>query len=235
MAERVAVIGGTGDLGFGLALRWTMAGLDVVIGSRELDRARDAAVRLERRVLEENERMSLSVTPRVRGLENPAAAEAGDVVLVAVPFSGVVPIYKSIAEHLRPDAIIIDATVPVEASLGGKATHVFGVWEGSAAQLGQAFLPKGTKMCAAFHTLASGAVADLGRPLDGDVLVCGGKEAKGAVRRLVEIVEGLRYVDAGSLENARIVEPITALLIGINRRYGTDRAGIRITGLPDEH
>jgi 8-hydroxy-5-deazaflavin:NADPH oxidoreductase len=235
MAERVAVIGGTGDLGFGLALRWTMAGLDVVIGSRELDRARDAAARLERRLLEENERMSLSVTPRVRGLENPAAAEAGDVVLVAVPFSGIVPIYKSIAEHLRPDATIIDATVPVEASLGGKATHVFGVWEGSAAQLGQAFLPKGTKMCAAFHTLASGAVGDLGRPLDGDVLVCGGREAKGAVRRLVEMVEGLRYVDAGPLENARIVEPITALLIGINRRYGTDRAGIRITGLPDEH
>jgi NADPH-dependent F420 reductase len=235
MAERVAVIGGTGDLGFGLALRWAMAGLDVVIGSRELDRARDAAARLERRVLEENERKSLSVPPRVRGLENPAAAEAGDVVLVAVPFSGVVPIYKSIAEHLRSDATIVDATVPVEASLGGKATHVFGVWEGSAAQLGQAFLPKGTKMCAAFHTLASGAVGDLGRPLDGDVLVCGGKEAKGAVRRLIEIVDGLRYVDAGPLENARIVEPITALLIGINRRYGTDRAGIRITGLPDEH
>ncbi len=235
MAERIAVIGGTGDLGFGLALRWTMAGLDVVIGSRELDRARDAAARLERRVLEENERMSLSVTPRVRGLENPAAAEAGDVVLVAVPFSGVVPIYKSIAEHLRSDATIVDATVPVEASLGGKATHVFGVWEGSAAQLGQAFLPKGTKMCAAFHTLASGAVGDLGRSLDGDVLVCGDKEAKGAVRRLIDIVEGLRYVDAGPLENARIVEPITALLIGINRRYGTDRAGIRITGLPDEH
>jgi NADPH-dependent F420 reductase len=235
MAERVAVIGGTGDLGFGLALRWTMAGMDVVIGSRELDRARDAAARLERRVLEENEQRSLSVTPRVRGLENPAAAAAGDVVLVAVPFSGIVPIYKSIAEHLRPDAIIIDATVPVEASLGGKATHVFGVWEGSAAQLGQAFLPKGTKMCAAFHTLASGAVGDLGRPLDGDVLVCGGREAKGAVRRLVEMVEGLRYVDAGPLENARIVEPITALLIGINRRYGTDRAGIRITGLPDEN
>jgi 8-hydroxy-5-deazaflavin:NADPH oxidoreductase len=235
MAERVAVIGGTGDLGFGLALRWTLAGLDVVIGSRQLDRARDAAARLERRVLEENERRNLSVTPRVRGLENPAAAEVGDVVLVAVPFSGVVPIYKSIAEHLRPDATIVDATVPVEASLGGKATHVFGVWEGSAAQLGQAFLPRGTKMCAAFHTLASGAVGDLERPLDGDVLVCGGKEAKGAARRLVEMVEGLRYVDAGPLENARIVEPITALLIGINHRYGTDRAGIRITGLPDEN
>jgi NADPH-dependent F420 reductase len=234
MADRVAVIGGTGDLGFGLALRWTLAGQDVVIGSREEGRAKDAAGRLERRVRERNERTGLSVTPRVRGLENPAAAESSDVVLVAVPFSGVVPIYKSIAEHLRPDAVIVDATVPVEASLGGKATHVFGVWEGSAAQLGQAFLPKETKMCAAFHTLASGAVADLDHPLEGDVLVCGSKAAKTAVRRLVELIEGLRYVDAGPLDNARIVEPITALLIGINHRYGTDRAGIHITGLPDQ-
>jgi NADPH-dependent F420 reductase len=234
MADRVAVIGGTGDLGFGLALRWTLAGQDVVIGSREEGRAKDAAGRLERRVRERNERTGLSVTPRVRGLENPAAAEISDVVLIAVPFSGVVPIYKSIAEHLRPDAVIVDATVPVEASLGGKATHVFGVWEGSAAQLGQAFLPKETKMCAAFHTLASGAVADLEHPLEGDVLVCGSKEAKAAVRRLVELIEGLRYVDAGPLDNARIVEPITALLIGINHRYGTDRAGIHITGLPDQ-
>jgi 8-hydroxy-5-deazaflavin:NADPH oxidoreductase len=234
MADRVAVIGGTGDLGFGLALRWTLAGQDVVIGSREEGRAKDAAGRLEHRVREHNERTGLSVTPRIRGMENPAAAESGDVVLVAVPFSGVVPIYKSIAEHLQPDAIIVDATVPVEASLGGKATHVFGVWEGSAAQLGQAFLPKETKMCAAFHTLASGAVADLEHPLEGDVLVCGSKDAKAAVRRLVEVIEGLRYVDAGPLENARIVEPITALLIGINHRYGTDRAGIHITGLPDQ-
>jgi 8-hydroxy-5-deazaflavin:NADPH oxidoreductase len=233
MADRIAVIGGTGDLGFGLALRWTLAGLDVVIGSREESRARDAAARVEKMVLERNERVNATVTPRIRGLENPAAAESSDVVLVAVPFSGLVPIYKSIAEHLRPDAIVVDATVPVEASLGGKATHVFGVWEGSAAQLGQAFLPKETKMCAAFHTLASGAASDLEHALDGDVLVCGSKDAKAGVRPHVEVIDGLRYVDAGPLENARIVEPITALLIGINRRYRTDRAGIRITGLPD--
>jgi 8-hydroxy-5-deazaflavin:NADPH oxidoreductase len=233
MADRIAVIGGTGDLGFALALRWVLAGAEVVIGSRDETRAMDAAARLEQRVRAENERTSASITPQVRGLVNHAAAENGRVVLIAVPFSGVVPIYKSIAGSVGPDTIVVDATVPVEASLGGKATHVFGVWEGSAAQLGQSFLPKGTKMCAAFHTLASGAVEDLEHPLEGDVLVCGNKEAKPVVRRVVELIEGLRYVDAGPLENARIVEPITALLIGINHRYGTDRAGIHITGLPE--
>jgi hypothetical protein len=153
------------------------------------------------------------------------------MVVVAVPFSGFVPIYKSIAESLTEDAVVVDATVPVEASLGGKATHVFGVWEGSAAQLGQVFVPKGTKMCAAFHTLSASAVGDLGSVVDGDVLVCGNKDGKQRVRELVELIPDLRFVDAGSLENARIIEPITALLIGINHRYGIDRAGISITGI----
>jgi NADPH-dependent F420 reductase len=169
----------------------------------------------------------------VQGLENPAAAAASPVVVVTVPFSGFLAIYKSIADHIKPDAVVVDATVPVEASLGGKATRVFGIWEGSAAQMALTVLPKGTKMCAAFHTLAAGAVGDPDQSVDGDVLVCGSKDGKGSVRELVELVPNLRFVDAGPLENARIIEPITALLIGINHRYKTDRAGIRITGLPD--
>ncbi len=222
MVDRIAVIGGTGDLGFALAARWAKAGKDIVIGSRDAGRADEAAQRLRK------------VVPgaTVEGKGNAAAAASVDVLLVAVPFSGLVPIYKSIADSLREEAVVIDATVPVEASVGGKATHVFGVWEGSSAQLGLAFLPRGTTMCAAFHTLSASALAELDVPLDGDVLVCGTKKGKPAVKELVEAVENLRYVDAGPLENARIVEPITALLIGINHRYGTDRAGIAITGLP---
>ena len=221
MAEKIAVVGGTGDLGFALATRWAKHGLQVVIGSREQAKAEDAAQRLRTIVPDAD----------VKGAENPAAVAEAGVVLVAVPFSGFVPIYKSIADSVAREAVVIDATVPVEASLGGKATHVFGVWEGSAAQLGQAFLPKGTRMCAAFHTLSASAVADLGSPLEGDVLVCGNKDGKPKVKELIEILPDLRYVDAGPLENARIIEPITALLIGINHRYKTDRAGIRITGL----
>ena len=221
MIEKVAIVGGTGDLGFALATRWAKGGIEVVIGSREEAKAKAAVDRLH------------EIVPDavVSGLENAAAAASTQVVLVAVPFSGLIPIYRSIAEALDPESIVIDATVPVEASIGGKATHVFGVWEGSAAQLGQAFLPKGTKMCAAFHTLSASAVADLDTPLEGDVLVCGSKSGKERVKELVEVLPDLRFVDAGPLENARIVEPITALLIGINHRYKTDRSGIHITGL----
>lgn len=221
MVDHVAIIGGTGDLGFALAERWAKAGVRVTIGSREQAKAEAAAERLR----------GLVDNAQVDGLDNAAAAASSSTVVVAVPFSGFVPIYRAISGSLQDDAVVIDATVPVEASVGGKATHVFGVWEGSAAQLGLAFLPKGTKMCAAFHTLSASAVADLDSPLEGDILVCGSKQGKETVKALIELMPNLRYVDAGPLENARIIEPITALLIGINHRYGTDRAGIAITGI----
>lgn len=221
MPSKVTVVGGTGDLGFALATRWATAGVAVTIGSREQAKAETAAAKLKEMVPDAT----------VAGRENAAAVVDAPVVLVAVPFSGMVPIYKSIAPSVTPEMVIVDATVPVEASLGAKATHVFGVWEGSAAQLALAFLPKGTKMCAAFHTLSANGVADLDMPLDGDVLVCGSKDGKPLVKELVELLPGLRYVDAGALENARIIEPITALLIGINHRYNTDRSGIAITGI----
>lgn len=223
MPERVAVVGGTGDLGYPLAVRWAEAGIEVVIGSREKSKAEKVAAELHERTGKTAEAMS-----------NPDAVASADVVVVTVPFSGFVPIYKSIADSLRPGAVVIDATVPVEASVGGKATHVFGIWEGSAAQLGKAFLPKGTRMCAGFHTVSASAARDFEAPLAGDVLVCGHKDGKPAVRELVEALPDLRYVDAGPLENARIIEPITALLIGINHRYGTDRSGIQIASLPPE-
>jgi NADPH-dependent F420 reductase len=219
--EHVSIIGGTGDLGFALATRWAKAGVHVTIGSRDKAKAEAAVEKLKAIVPEAN----------ADGLDNPAAAAATDVVVVAVPFSGFVPIYRAIADSLQENAVVIDATVPVEASVGGKATHVFGVWEGSAAQLGLAFLPKGTKMCAAFHTLSASAVSDLESELEGDILVCGSKQGKETVKQLCELMPALRFVDAGPLENARIIEPITALLIGINHRYGTDRAGIAITGI----
>ena len=221
MTDHVAIIGGTGDLGFALATRWARAGIKVTIGSREEAKARAAVERLKEVVPEAD----------ADGLDNPTAAASSKTVVVAVPFSGFVPIYRAISQSLQDDAVVIDATVPVEASVGGKATHVFGVWEGSAAQLGLAFLPKGTKMCAAFHTLSASAVADLATDLEGDILVCGSKMGKETVKALIERLPKLRYVDAGPLENARIIEPITALLIGINHRYGTDRAGIAITGI----
>jgi 8-hydroxy-5-deazaflavin:NADPH oxidoreductase len=219
--DKVTIIGGTGDEGFGLALRWAKAGIGVVIGSRVAEKAQKAAAELKEKVPDAD----------VTGLENGEAAAASDVVMVTVPFSGQAMIYKAIAEHLREGAIVIDGTVPVAASVGGKATHTLGVWEGSAAQHGASFLPKGTNTYAAFHSLAAITLQDLDNDLDGDVLVCGPRAGKEVVRELVEAIPQLRSVDAGPLENARIVEPITSLLIGINRRYKTDRSGIRITGI----
>lgn len=220
-AHKVAVIGGTGDEGFGLASRWARAGIEVVIGSRDAGRAEEAATRLE----------GLLPGTTVSGMENGAAAASSELVMVTVPFSGQATIYKSIAESVRPDSIVIDGTVPVAASVGAKVTHTLGVWEGSAAQQAAAILPKGIRTCAAFHSLAAVALNDLDYEMEGDVLVCGPKTAKPAVQELVEAIPGLRFVDAGTLENARIVEPLTALLIGINHRYHTDRSGIRITGI----
>lgn len=222
-AGPVAVIGATGDEGFGLATRWAKAGVEVIIGSRDEGRAADAVARLQQ------------VVPQASatGMVNAAAAGSARLVVVTVPFSGQAAIYKSIADHLLEDAVVVDCTVPVAAAVGGRVTNVLGVWQGSAAQQAASFLPKGTTVCAAFHSLAAAALNDLATPLEGDVLVCGPKAGKGPVRELVESIEALRFVDAGGLDNARIVEPITALLVGINRRYGTDRSGIRITGLPD--
>jgi NADPH-dependent F420 reductase len=171
---------------------------------------------------------------RVEGLENPDAASSSDVVVVTVPFAGQVAIYKSIAEHVREDAVVVDCTVPLAAAVGGRATRTLGVWDGSAAQQAAALLGKGRGvLCAAFHTLSAGALHDIDTPVDSDVLVCGSKSAKATARELVEAVPNLRFIDAGPLDNARIIEPITALLISINHRYGIKRAGIRITGLPD--
>jgi NADPH-dependent F420 reductase len=219
--ERVAVIGGTGDEGFGLALRWARAGMDVIIGSRDQARAEAAAKQLIESVPE----------AAVEGLENAAAASAASIVVVTVPFAGQAAIYKSIADHISEGAVVVDCTVPVAAAVGGKVTRTLGVWEGSAAQQAASLLPKGTTVCAGFHTLSASALKEIDTVIDGDVLVCGPKVGKAKVAPLVEAIPDLRFVDAGPLESARIIEPITALLVGINHRYKTDRAGIHITGL----
>lgn len=219
--ERVTVIGATGDEGFGLALRWADAGIEVVIGSRDASRASDAAERVRSRV----------TNARVEGLENAHAAAASDVVVVTVPFAGQAAIYRSIAEHVGENTVVVDATAPVGAAVGDRATHVLGVWAGSAAQQAASLLPKGITVCSGFHTLAAKSVQAIESPLEGDVLVCGPKSGKQKVVELVEAIENLRYVDAGPLEQARIIESLTALMIGINRRYKIDGAGVRITGL----
>jgi NADPH-dependent F420 reductase len=224
MPDQVTVIGGSGALGSGLALRLAAAGVPVVIGSRDESRAVEAA----RRIVD-------AVPPaNVRGLANGPAAEASEIVFLCVPFRNQSETLTKLRNHLREGQLLVDATVPLAAAVSGKATRMLGVWQGSAAQQAAEMVPDGVRVVAAPHTVNAPGLKDLATTLDEDVLVCGDRKAdKARVAALIELVPGLRAVNAGPLEAARTAESLTALLIGINARYKT-HAGIRLTGLPDE-
>ncbi len=225
MSDRtIAVIGGTGDQGFGLVLRWARAGEKVVIGSRQQQKAEDAAKKA---------REILGGSVLVSGMDNPKAAAGADIVVMSVPFAAHVDMVRSVAEQITPDDIFVDIVVPLSTAVGGSASNVLGVWEGSAAQQAARLLPPHTRVVSAFHNVVAEALQDLSRDVDSDVIVCGdSQEARSVVMQLAEEIPGVRSVDGGRLENSRIVEQITALLIGINIRYKVASAGVRITGLP---
>ena len=229
--HKIAIIGGTGDLGFGLALRWARAGAQVVIGSRDEKKAQDSAERLKEKLRESGlppERVLVS------GLENTQAAAMASIVVLAIPFPGQVTILKSIRSSLK-NAVVVDTTVPLAATLGGKPTRLLGVWQGSAAEQARELIPTSTPLLAAFHNLSAEVLQDLSAGLDCDILVCGDDQtAKEILFPLVKLIPGLRPLDAGPLEMARIVEGMTALLISLNRRYRAHHSGIRITGLRPE-
>jgi len=217
----VTIVGATGALGFGLALRLAHAGTRVVIGSRDPSRAAKAA-----------EQIAVAIpSASVSGMANAdAVAEAG-IVALCVPFESQASTLKSIAGAFQPGQLLLDATVPLATATGGRATRVLGVWQGSAAEQAQEMLPPGVKVVSALHTVAASHLRDLDHVFDEDVLVTGDdKDAKGQVAELISLIPGLRPVDAGRLEMARITEQLTALLISINVRHKT-HAGIKITGL----
>lgn len=218
------MIGGTGDQGFGLVLRWAKAGEKIIIGSRQQQKAEDAAKKA---------REMLGGNVSVSGMENPKAAGAADIIVMSVPFAAHVDMIKSVQENVRPDDIFVDVVVPLSTSVGGTASTALGVWEGSAAQQAARLLPPHTKVASAFHNVVAESLQNLGRSVDSDVIVCSdSQETRKAVMDLATKIPGVRAVDGGRLENSRIVEQITALLIGINIRYKVKDAGIRITGLP---
>ena len=228
--RKVAVIGGTGDLGFGLVVRWARAGVPVVIGSRDEKKAQDAAERA-RGLLHSAVLPGLAPNTQIAGFENAHAAAEAPMVVLAVPFPAQAGILKSIRGSLK-DAILVDTTVPLAVTVGGRATRMVGVWQGSAAEQARELVPAGTPVLAAFHNLEAKMLQDLAAPLDCDILVCGDEEpAKQTLFPLIKLIPGLRPIDAGPLEMARIVEAMTALLISVNRRYRVKQSGIRITGL----
>ncbi len=221
--EPIPIIGGTGALGAGLALRWAKAGHPIAIGSRSPERAEEAAVKLRNAV----------PGAEVEGLSNEEAATRAEIVFLTVPFRAQSENLNNLREALRPGQILVDCTVPLAAAVSGRATRSLGVWQGSAAQQAQEMVPDGVTVVAALHTIAAPTLANLTAKLDEDVLVCGDRKAdKARVAQLVELIGGLRAVNAGPLEMARIVEQLTPLLISINSRYKA-HAGIKLTGLPD--
>lgn len=226
MTERqtstIALLGGTGQLGFGLALRFARAGHRVVIGSRDAERAVAAAER------------AVGILPQadVTGASNEAAAEAADpLVVVAVPFASQAATLKAVAAQLRPGQVVLDATVPLGPAIGGRPTQLLGVWQGSAAQQARSLVPDEVGVVSGLHTLSGAVLEDLDAPLDQDTLICGDRKAdKQVVGALVETIDGLRAVDAGRLEASRLVEGLTPILIGINVRNKV-HAGVRVVGV----
>jgi NADPH-dependent F420 reductase len=224
LPEPVSIIGATGALGFGLAVRLGRAGSDVTIGSRDLARAEEAAERAREAL------PAASFT----GLANPAAAAANDLVILCVPFRNQTETLHDLRDVLRPGQILIDATVPLAAAVGGRATRTLGVWQGSAAQQAQELVPEGVTVLSALHTVSAASLRALDHVLDEDVLLAGDRRAdKRRAAALVDAIDGLRCIDCGRLEMARIGEQLAALMISVNARYKT-HAGIRLTGLPDD-
>lgn len=216
----IAVIGGTGEEGFGLSLRLGKAGRHVIIGSRSEEKGAGAA---------EKARELSGGT--VDGTTNEKAAETADVIFVTVPYGGQADIYRSIKDHVAAGKIVVDCTSPLATAVGGRAWQVIRPWHGSAAEQAKALLDPGVRMVAAFHTVSGEQLQDLDRPMDSDVFVCGkDADAKATVGELIDAIPNLRWVDAGDLSMARIVETMTALLISVNRAYKIHDAGFRVTG-----
>ena len=222
------MIGGTGALGFGLSVRWSIAGVPILIGSRDAGRAQESAAAVIERA-----KQGGAEDPRVEGLQNEDAAGRANTVVLAVPFRAQSENLNNLRNALQPQTTLIDATVPLAAAVGGRATRTLGVWQGSAAQQALEMAPRGVTIVSAFHTVSAAALSDPSIALEEDVLIAGDdRKSKDAVAELVTRIPGLRPVDCGDLEVARILEQLTPMLISINSRYKT-HAGIRITSLPD--
>jgi NADPH-dependent F420 reductase len=209
----IAVIGGTGHQGLGLARRWAAAGIPVVIGSRSVERAAAAAA-------------SARADVAVEGRENLDAARGADIIVLTVPASAHAETLAVIAPAVS-GKILVDVTVPLEKN----PAYAMHLPEGSAAEAAQRQLGPQTRVVGAFHTVPGSLLQDLSRPIDCDVLVCGDDAA--AKTRIIELAHaiGARALDVGALRQAHTLERLTALLIGLGRKVHRYELGVRITGL----
>ena len=218
MSHTIALVGGTGPEGRGLATRFALAGHRVIIGSRQAERGAAAARKVAAAV----------AGGELSGTTNVEAAAAAGLIVITVPFDGHRATLESLREALA-GKIVVDTVVPVRFERGPQPVKVAA---GSATEEAAELLPDST-VVGAFHNLAAETLLDPTAHVDADVLVTGAdSEAKRTVRELAEQIEGVRAVDAGPLRFSRFVEGITLLLIGVNGRYKA-RSGVRLTGLPE--
>ena len=225
MSRTIAIVGGTGDVGAALAERLSRAGERVIIGSRDAERARQRAQEIARQ---------LDASGKITGLSNSEAVASAEVVILAVPFEAHAGTLKQLQKFFKQGSVLIDCTVPLAAAVGAKATQVLGVWQGSAAQQAAELVPKHVSVAAAFQNVAADLLSGNGR-VECDVIVCSDDaHAMEVSCELARKIPGARAVYGGKLENARILEHLTALLIGINIHYKTHATGLRITGLPSD-
>lgn len=222
--EAVAILGGTGEQGLGLAYRFAAAGRPVRIGSRKEDRALEAMRDVRAKVANAD----------VSGHENAAAVRAtrGGIVILSVPFEHTAGTLKSVKDELVPGTIVVSMGVPLASAIGDAATRVVGVSQGSCAELVEALVPDGVQVVSAFQNVAAHRLMDLAHPVECDVIISGAKEPRQRVMSLCDDIPGTRAIDGGPLWNARYVEQITALMIGINIRLKKpEGVGLRLTYL----
>jgi NADPH-dependent F420 reductase len=221
--QAIAILGGTGDQGLGLALRFAAAGRAVVIGSRKEERALEAA----------NEVRAKVAGAQVVGCDNAEACRRARIVILSVPFEHMAGTLKSVASALAPGHILVSMGVPLATAVGDSAVRTVGLWQGSCAELVAALAPEGVAVVSAFQNVSAHRLQHLADPVECDVIVSGAKAPREAVMALCDLIPGLRAIDGGPLANARYVEGLTALLIGLNIRYKVPEGmGLRVTGLP---
>lgn len=222
--DAIAILGGTGDQGLGLALRFAAAGRAVRIGSRKEDRALAAAEEVRTQVPSSD----------VSGHENAEAARRAEIVILSVPFEHTAATVKGLGDALQPGHLVVSMGVPLATAIGDGPVRTVGVWQGSCAELVSALVPAGVATVSAFQNVSAHRLQHLPDPVECDVIVSGEKGPRDRVIELCKLIPGARGVNGGPLANARYVEGWTALLIGLNVRYKVPEGmGFRLTGLPE--
>ena len=211
---KVSVIGGTGPQGLGIAERLAIAGVDVIVGSRKEEKALDVVAKAKEELADYDLNMV--------GMANEDAAREGDVLILTVPLAAQKPTVEGIKEFCN-DKIVMDATVPLETAIGGKPFRFIDLMEGSAAERTASILDgTGAKVICAFCNISNSHLSNI--PED--------KDAKATAAEIIDKIPGIKTIDCGILEKARIIEKITPLLIGLNIKYKSHYGGLRITGIP---